>query len=118
MQSAETREFGVLQARNGAEHAHLLAVFELGLEADHVEQGAKLVVLTQLDHGVRLFTRTVRIGEAERLHRPMPQCFGAALGHDLDRQAAVEIGRRTFPLMEAGLVGGEQGRDERFILFA
>ena len=57
MQAAEAREFGILQARNGAENPHLFAVFELGLEAHHVEQRAKFVVLAQLDHGVRLVTR-------------------------------------------------------------
>ena len=54
MKPAEARELGLLQARNGAEDAHLLAVLELGLEAHHVEQGAELVVLAQLHDGVGL----------------------------------------------------------------
>ena len=100
MQAAEAGEFGVLQARDGAEDAHLLAVLQLGLEADHVEQRAELVVLAQLHHRVGLYVGRVRIGEAERLHRPVAQRFAAALGHHLDRQAAVEIGRRGFPVVE------------------
>src|SRR5262245_21428193 len=31
---AEPRKFGVAEAGDGAEHAHLLAMFELGLETD------------------------------------------------------------------------------------
>src|SRR4029079_6027035 len=45
---AKPRELGLLQSRNGAEDAHLLGMLELGLEADHVEQGPELVVLAQL----------------------------------------------------------------------
>src|SRR5262245_2941063 len=33
---AEPRKFGLAEAGDAAEHAHLLAMFELGLEADHV----------------------------------------------------------------------------------
>ena len=60
MQAAEPGEFGVLQAGNGAEDAHLLAVLQLGLEADHVEQRAELVVLAQLHDGVGLARRAAR----------------------------------------------------------
>ena len=45
MQTAKPGEFRILQAGNGAEDAHLLAVFQFGLETDHVEQRAKFVVL-------------------------------------------------------------------------
>ena len=54
MQAAEPGELGLLQPRNGAEDAHLLGMFQLGLEADHVEQRAELVVLAQLHDGVGL----------------------------------------------------------------
>ena len=40
----------------------------------------------------------------------------AALGHDLDRQAAVEIGRRGFPILEIGLVAGDQRIEEGVVL--
>jgi len=52
VQAAEAGELGVLQAGDHAEDLGLGAVLKLGLEADHVEQGAKGIVLTQLDDGV------------------------------------------------------------------
>src|SRR5207244_4421283 len=105
MKAAEAREFGPLETWNGAEDARLLAMLELGLEAHHVEQGAKPIVLAQLNDGIGLDPRGARIGEAERLHRPMAQGVGAALSHYLDGQAAVEVGR--LPVVEGDLVAGE-----------
>ena len=96
----------------------LLAVLQLGLEADHVEQRAERVVLAQLDDGVGLLAGPVRVRQPDRLHRPVPQRLAAALGHHLDRQAAVEIGRRRLPLLEARLVAGEQRVDEALVLLA
>ena len=116
MQAAEARELGVLQARDHAEDARLLAVLQLGLEADHVPQRAERVVLAQLHHGVGPPAAVVRIGEADRLHRAEAQRLAAALGHHLDRQAAVEVGRVRFPLLERGLVAGEQRVDEGLVL--
>ena len=52
MEAAEAGEFRTLQSRYGPEDAGLLAVFELGLEAHHVEEGCELIVLPQLDHCV------------------------------------------------------------------
>src|SRR5262245_63753898 len=46
----------------------------------------------------------------------MAQGVGAALGHHLDGQAAVEIGR--LPVVEGDLVAGEQGGDEGVVLLA
>ena len=115
METAEAGELGPLQPRNRPEHPRLLAVLQLGLEADHVEQGAERVVLAQLHHGVGLLARAVRVREPEGLHRPVPQRFAAALGHHLDRQAAVEVGR-ALPLAELGLVAGEERVDEGFVL--
>src|SRR3546814_18770667 len=74
----QPREFGILQARNGAEQFNLRSIFELGLESDHVPQRAQLVVLTQLDYGIRPaalreFGRAIaRIVEPDRLNRPEP----------------------------------------------
>ena len=116
MQAAEPREFGALQARNGAEDARLFAVLKLGLEADHVVKRAELVVLAKLHDGVGLGLRIARIGQAERFHRTMAQRLGPALGHHLDRQASVEIRRGLFPFLEGGLVAGEQRRDEGLVL--
>ena len=57
MQAAEPRELGVLQAGDHAEDARLLAVLQLGLEADHVAQRAERIVLAQLHDGVGLARR-------------------------------------------------------------
>ena len=116
VQAAEARELGVLQARDHAEDAHLLAVLQLGLEADHVPQRAERVVLAQLHDGVRPRAARVRVGEPDRLHRAEAQRVAAALGHDLDRQAAVEVGRGGLPLLEARLLAGEQRVDEGLVL--
>ena len=91
-------------------------VLQLGLEADHVEQAAELVVLAQLHDGIGFDPGLVRIGEAERLHRAVAQRFAAALGHHFDRQAAVEIRRRLFEIVERDFVAGKQRIDEAVIL--
>ncbi len=57
----------------------------------------------------------MRIGEAEGLHRSVPQSLDAALGHDLDRQAAVEIGR-VLEGFELDLLARDQAGDEVLIL--
>src|SRR5688572_502282 len=57
VQAAEARELGPLEPRNAPEDTSLLGVFQLGLEADHVEQGAERVVLAKLHDGVRLLVR-------------------------------------------------------------
>ena len=45
MQAAEPGELGLGEPRNAAEDAHLLAVLQLGLESDHIEQRPEPVVL-------------------------------------------------------------------------
>ena len=87
MQAAEPGEFGVLQARDGAEDAHLLGMLQLGLEADHVVERAQRIVLAQLDDGIGLHRRVVGIGEADRLHRPVAQRLAP-------RSAMTSIGRQ------------------------
>src|SRR3954462_3238468 len=57
VQAAEPGEFGVLETRNGAEHALLRAIVQLGLEADDVVERAELVVLPQLNDRVSLDRR-------------------------------------------------------------
>src|SRR5688572_28457459 len=49
MQAAEAGKLRAFQPGDGAKDAGLLAMSELGLEADHVPQGAKCVVLAKLD---------------------------------------------------------------------
>ncbi|MGY4333133.1 hypothetical protein ACVWWG_007550 [Bradyrhizobium sp. LB7.2] len=106
----------LFQPRNGAEDALLLPVFQLRLKADDVVERAELVVLAQLHDCVGFGGGIVRIGEADRLHRPVAQGLGAALRHHLDRQTAVEIGRVGFPFLELGLLAGDQRGDEAVIL--
>ncbi len=117
MEPAEPRELGVGEARDHAEDARLLAVLQLGLKTDHVEQRAELVVLAQLHDGIGLLARLARIGQAERLHRAVTQRLAAALGHDFDRQAAVEIGRR-LETAERDLLAGDERVDEGVVLLA
>src|SRR5205085_10283787 len=111
LQSSEPDEYGMLEPRNGAEDALLRTVFQFGLETDHIVERAELVVLAKLHDGVGFCQRIMRVGEPYRLHWPVTQRLAAALGHDLDRQAAVEIGRVGFPLLEVGLLTRDQGVD-------
>src|SRR6516164_5565732 len=56
------------------------------------------------------------IGQAEWLHRPVPQSLAPALRHHLDWQATVEIGRGRFEIVERGFVGGKQRIDEALVI--
>ena len=58
------------------------------------------------------------IGQSERLHWAVTEGLTPALGHDLDRQAAVEIRRRGLKIVEGDLIAGEQRVDEGRILSA
>src|SRR4051812_309970 len=107
VQPAEPRELGLLQARDAPEYLLLCAVFQLGLESDHVVERAELVVLAQLDDRIGLDGGIVRICQTHRLHRPVPQGLVAALRHHFNGQAAVEIGRVGFPFLEVGLFARE-----------
>ena len=115
MQPTQPRELGVFQARDRAEDAHLLAMLQLGLEADHVVERAERIVLAQLHHRIGLRGRIVGVGEAHRLHRAVAQGLDAALSHHLDRQAAVEVGR-ALPFLEFALRAIDQRLHERKIL--
>ncbi len=90
-------------------------MLQLGLEAHHVPQGAERIVLPQLDHRIGLLVRLVGVGQADGLHGPVAQGFAAPLGHDLDGQAAVEIGD-VLPVLELGLRPGQQGVDKGLVL--
>src|SRR5260370_14575935 len=59
----------------------------------------------------------MRIGEAERFERPVPERLAAALGHDFDRQAALEI-RGRYPFVERKCFAGDQRVGERLVLVA
>src|SRR5262245_63430256 len=56
------------------------------------------------------------IGQAERLHRSVPQSLASALRHHLDWQATVEIGRSRFEIVERGFVGGKERIDEALVV--
>ena len=84
VKAAQPRELRLRKRGNGAEDAHLLGVLQLGLEADHVEQGAQPVVLAQLHDGIGFYVWLMWIGQAERFHRAVAQGLAPALGHHLD----------------------------------
>uniref|UniRef100_A0A0N4Z8C9 LigA n=1 Tax=Parastrongyloides trichosuri TaxID=131310 RepID=A0A0N4Z8C9_PARTI len=115
VQTAQTRELGVLKPGNHAENLCLYAIFQLGLETDHIIKRAECIILTQLHDGVGLDRRVVLVRQADRLHRTVAQGLAAALGHDLDRQAAVEIGH-VLPFLEVSLGAVQQGVDEGLVL--
>ncbi len=115
VQPAEPGELRRFQSRDRAQDADLFPVFELGLESDHVEQRAQPIVLTELHDRVGLLRRLVRIGQPDRLHRPVAQGIAAALGHHLDRQAAIEVGSRRLPFAECDRLGRAQRIDERLV---
>ncbi len=117
MDAAEPRELGALEPGDHAEDAALLAVLHLGLEADDVEQRPQRIVLPQLHDRIGLDRRLMDVGQSERLHRPVAQGLAAALGHDLDRQAAVEIGR-ALEFAEFCLLRRQHGVNESLVLVA
>src|SRR3546814_12680740 len=90
-------------------------MLELGREADHGPQRAERIVLTELDNGQGP-AAGARIVESDTLHRAKAQRFDPALGHHLDRHAALEIGRVGLPILERGLSALDQPLDEGVIL--
>ena len=117
MDAAQTRELGIFKPGNHFENSSLRAVFHLGLKAHHVVERAKRIVAAQLHHRIGFVVRRMRVGQANGFHRAKAQGFTTAFGHDLDRQAAIEIGG-GFALVEFGLVGGQKRVDERLVLVA
>ena len=111
MEAAEPGELRLGQAGDHAEDVGLDGVAQAGLEADHVVERAQRIVLAELDDGMGLDRRVARIGEPDRLHRPVAQRFAAALGHHLDRQAAVEIGD-PLPVVVLVRLAGKKRIDE------
>ena len=63
-------------------------------------RGAERIVLSQLHDGIGRSPPGMRICEPDRLHRTEAQGLATALGHHLDRQAALEVGRGGFPVLE------------------
>ena len=75
----------------------------LRLEADNIIECAKRIVAAQLHYGIGFHVRLMRVGKANRLHRAKPQRFATTFGHDLYRQAAVEV-FRGFAFVKLGLI--------------
>ncbi|QTK78486.1 hypothetical protein AT6N2_C0610 [Agrobacterium tumefaciens] len=115
MQAAEACKFRVFKTRDHAEHIRLNAVFQLRLKTHHVVERAKRIILTQLHHGIGLDGGIMGVGQAHRFHRPVAQCLTTPLGHDLDRQAAIKIGR-AFPFLETDGITRNQRVDEGIVL--
>ena len=95
--------------------ARLLAVLQLGLEADDVPQRAERIVLAQLHDRVRP-PAGARVAQADRLHRPEAQGL-AARARPSPRSAGSRRNRACrLPLLELGLVAGQQRVDEGVVL--
>ncbi len=107
MQPAQPRELGILKPRDHAEYAHLFGMLQLGLETDDVPQRPQRIILAQLDYRIGP-TPSLWVIQPHRLHRSETQRIDTAFGHDLDRHAALEIGRVGLPLLERGLVASNQ----------
>ena len=112
MDHPETHEACLLQTRKGAEDPPLLAVSELGLEANQIPVLSGEVVLAQLDNRPRSAPGR-RILETDRLHWPESQGFAAPLSHDLDRQAPLEVlNFEIFEVLEGNLLRPQQSIDK------
>src|SRR5204863_10222207 len=99
-----------------AEDALLLRPRQPRLETDQVPCRACLVLPSQLDDRVRPRPGP-RVLQAHRLHRPEREHVAAALGHYLDREAALEIAS-LFELVRLDLLAAQQLLDEAFVLLA
>src|SRR5690606_30958565 len=84
------QELRILETGDHAEDATLLARAEPRLESDHVPHLTGSILAPQLHYRPGSPACT-RIPQSYRLHRPEPQCVGAALRHHLDRQASLEV---------------------------
>ena len=115
VQPAKPGKLRLFKARNRLEDAHLLGIFQFRLEADHVVERAKRVVLAKLDHRVRT-AAVMRIRQSHRLHRPEAKRLVPARGHDLDRHAPFEIGGVFLPFAKAHLLAVQKRLDKTVIL--
>ena len=107
----------MLQARDHAQDARLLAEFQMILETHQVEAGGPQVFLAQLDHRPRTASGA-RIGEAHRLHGAEAQCVAPAPRQLFDRQARLEEGRPLLVDVRRDALRLQQFVDEAFVLLA
>ena len=94
MNLAEAEKLGLLQARNHAQDAGLLAELQMVLKADQVEAIGAQIFLAELHSGLGA-AAGARIDQSHGLHGAEAQRVAAAAGQFLDRQAGFEV-RRGF----------------------
>ena len=109
MDLAVAQEAGMLEAGDQAQHAGLLAEFEVILKADEVVGIGAQIFLAQL-HGRIRDSSGARIFQADRLHGAEAQRVAAAARDLFDGQAAFEV-VQVLPIF---LLDGLRG-DERVI---
>ena len=117
MDLAEAQELGVLQARNQAQDARLLAEFQVILEAHQVEAVGAQVLLAELHHGPRA-PAGARIGQAHGLHGAEAQRVAPAPRQLLDGQAGFEKRRIVFGDVRGDGLRREQLVHEALVLLA
>ena len=116
MDLAVAQEARIFKAGNHAQHARLLAEFQMVLEADQVVAVGANVLLAQL-HYCPGAQAGAGIAQANRLHGAKAQRVAAAAGEDFNGEAALEI-IEFFPLLGFGGLGGQQGIDKALVLLA
>ena len=88
-------ELGVFQPRDEPQHLFLRAPLHVRLEAYHVVERARHVVLAQL-HRCPGTAPRARVAQPHRAHGAKGQRFLAACGQRLDRHATLEVAFQLF----------------------
>jgi len=114
MHHAKAHELRLLEPRDHAEHARLIAPLDLRLKSHQREVIAGKVVLTQL-RGRIGESSGARIDETDRFHRTEAQRVAATMRHHLERQAAFEELRLVEVVHRRGF-SGHKGVVERVVL--
>ena len=96
----------VLKAGNQPQHARLVAIFQVILEADQVVGVGAQVFLAQLHHRIRPFAGT-RIVKPHGLHGAKTQGVTPAPPNLFDRQTAFKV-VQLLPVMAFHRLGGNQ----------
>ena len=117
MDLAEAQELGVLEARDQAQDARLLAELHVVLKSDQVEALGAQIFLAKLHDGPGT-AAGARVVEAHRLHGAEAQRVAAAARDLLDRQAGLEVAGVVFGNVGGDGVGLQQLVDEMLVLVA
>ena len=91
MNAAKPGKAGILKPWNAFENISLSTVLHFGLKADDVVKRAHSIVAAQLHDSMGLHIGLMRVGQTNRLHRPVSQGFSASVSHDFNGQAALKI---------------------------